>query len=266
MSLLAFTQLRYFYRKVFAPFLCFPIFLSLMGNPSFCQIKLQGTVYDETGVFPLHAVSISCSSGSGTISDSTGHYLLFVGEKDSVWFSYLGKETKKFSIDEIPDLNDFNISIKINFQVLKEVKVRPPDYKLDSIQNRIDYAKVFNYQKPSFRSIVTSIGLGFTVDLDELIRAFQYRKKKMMIGFQKRLLNDEQEKYISHRFNKLLVSELTGLHGEILDSFMVKYRPSYEFTTEASDYTLRKYIKDMKDIYVSEILQIEKPSEKENAN
>ena len=249
------SAFKYYCLRVFISKLVFIISSPLSFTSAQEQLQLKGTVYDESGVFPLQAVSVISSSGKGTITDSAGRYNLIVTEKDSVWFSYLGKKTKRFIVDEIPDLNDFNISLRINIPVLKDVRISSPDYKLDSIQNRIDYAKVFNYQKPSFRSIVTSIGIGFTVDLDELIRAFQYRKKKMMLGFQDRLLDEEQQKFVSHKFTRLLVSEITGLKGEILDSFMLKYRPSYSFVAGASDYALGKYIKDMYEIYKLELLQ-----------
>lgn len=260
-------HLRYYFLRGLELKTLILIFFLLTCKPAYSQLRIQGFVYDGSGISHLQGVSVICSSGNGTLTDTIGRYSLIVFDKDSIWFSYLGKETKKFSTNEIPDLNNFNISIVANIQVLKEVKVRTPDYKFDSTHNRIEYAKVFNYKKPTFGSVVEAISItGIVIDLDELIRVFQYRKKKMMIGFQKRLLDEEQEKYISHRFNKLLVSEITGLQGEVLDSFMVKYRPSYEFTTDASDYTFRKYLKDMKDIYVSEILLFEKPSEKENDN
>ena len=244
------SAFKYYCLRVFAIKLVFIILSPLAYTSAQEQLKLKGTVYDETGVFPLQAVSVICSSGKGTITDSTGRYSLIVTEKDSVWFSYLGKETNRFVIGEIPDLNDFNISLRININVLKEVRIRPNDYKLDSIQNRIEYAKVFNYKKPTFGSVVEAISItGIVIDINELIRVFQYRKKKMMIGFQSRLLDEEQQKFISHRFTKLLVSEITGLKNEMLDSFMFKYRPSYIFVVGASDYELRKYIKDMFEIY-----------------
>ena len=258
---LTISAFKYYCLRVFATKLVFIIFFPLSYTSAQEQLKLKGTVYDESGIFPLQAVSVVCSSGKGTITDSAGHYTLIVTEKDSVWFSYLGKETNRFVIAEVPDLNDFNISLRINIHVLKEVKIRPADYKLDSIQNRIDYAKVFNYKKPTFKSIVPVIGLGFVVDLDELIRAFQLRQKRMMVGFQKRLLEEEHQKFVLHRFNKLLVSEITGLKDEMLDSFMVKYRPSYSFVIGASDYALRKYIKDMYEIHKLDLLQNKRPDD-----
>ena len=253
---------KYYCLRVFAAKLVFIIFSPLSYTSAQEQLKLKGTVYDETGIFPLQAVSVVCSSGKGTITDSAGHYTLIVTKNDSVWFSYLGKKTSRYVIGEIPDLNDFNISLGVNIPVLKDVMIRPADYKLDSIQNRTDYAKVFNYKKPTFGSVVEAISInGIVIDLDELIRVFQYRQKKMMTGFQNRLLDEEQQKFVSHRFTKPLVSEITGLNDEMLDSFMLKYRPSYSFVIGASDYVLRKYIKDMYEIYKLELPQSKKPDD-----
>jgi hypothetical protein len=64
-----------------------------------------------------------------------------------------------------------------------------------------------------------------------------------MLQFQQRLIQQEQDKFIDHRFNKQLVRRLTNLSGEALDSFMVICRPPYEFTLLTSDYDFQSYIK-----------------------
>jgi hypothetical protein len=228
-------------------------FLLLVQEQVPAQVRIKGTVYDETGFIPVRSVSVINSSGKGTLSDSAGHYSLLMNENDSLRFSYLGKETQQFAFADIPDANNFTIALKVNVPVLKEVTVRPPDRRIDSIQNRVDYAKVFNYKKPFFGSVVKAISItGIVIDIDELIRVFQYREKRMMIGFQNRLIEEEHQKYILYRFTKPLVSEITGLKEDILDSFMVRYRPAYSFVVAASDYSLRKYIKDSYETHPTE--------------
>jgi hypothetical protein len=64
-----------------------------------------------------------------------------------------------------------------------------------------------------------------------------------MLRFQERLLEQERDKFIDHRFSKQLVRRLTNLTDEKLDSFMVLYRPSYQFTLVTSDYEFQSYIK-----------------------
>ena len=64
-----------------------------------------------------------------------------------------------------------------------------------------------------------------------------------MLAFKERLLNEEREKAVDHRFNKALVRRLTMLEGNELDSFMLLYRPSYQFTMGSTDYDFQQYIK-----------------------
>jgi hypothetical protein len=205
------------------------------------QFKVKGAVYDSSRIYPLPAVTVLSTSGKGTATDMYGHYEIDVSEKDSIWFSYLNKPTIKFPVLKMTDPLHFDISIQINIPVLKEVKIFPRNYRQDSIQNRIDYAKIFNYEKPKIKPSIGSTGVGF--DLDEMIRMFQFRKNRNMLKFQQRLLEQERDKFIDNRFNKGLVLRLTGLNGAERDTFMVLYRPTFIFAQQASDYEFRLYIK-----------------------
>lgn len=221
------------------------ILFVLAAQPLHAQFKVKGTVYDSSRIYPLEAVTVLSTAGKGTFTDVNGNYEIDVREKDSIWFSYLGKPTVKYPVLKMNDPLHFDIALHVNTTVLKEVKVMPRNYRLDSIQNRIDYAKIFDYEKPKLKTSMGGgaggVGVGF--DLDELIRMFQFRKNKNMLRFQQRLLEQEQEKFIDHRFNKQLVRRLTNLTDEKLDSFMAIYRPTYEFTLLASDYDFQSYIK-----------------------
>ena len=64
-----------------------------------------------------------------------------------------------------------------------------------------------------------------------------------MLRFQERLIEQEHDKFIDHRFSKQLVRRLTDLSNKPLDSFMVMYRPTYQFTLLATDYEFQSYIK-----------------------
>ncbi len=207
------------------------------------SIIIRGTVYDSSRNFPLEAVSVLSTSGKGSVTNSDGEYEIAVNEKDSIWFSYLNKPTIKFPVLKIINTLSFDISLQVSVPTLKEVMIRPKNYKLDSIQNRIDYAKIFNYQKPKIRTVTPEYGAGVGFDLDEIINMFRFRRNRSMASFQKRLLLEEQEKFIDHRFNKALVRRLTLLEGAELDSFMFIYRPSYTFTKYAGDYDFQYYIK-----------------------
>ena len=216
-----------------------------MAGHANAQFKVKGTVYDSSRLYTLESVTVLSTGGKGVFTDSSGNYEIDVAEKDSIWFSYLGKPTVKYPVLKMNDPLHFDIALHINIKVLTGVTVRPRNYRLDSLQNRIDYAKIFNYEKPGLRATgggAPGVGIGF--DLDEIIRMFQFRKNKNMLKFQERLIEQEHDKFIDHRFNKQLVRRLTNLSDERLDSFMVVYRPTYEFTVTASDYQFQSYIKN----------------------
>lgn len=218
-----------------------PITVSL---ETFSQVRVSGRVFDMSKYRPLEAVSVMTSGGSGTISDSLGHFSIVVKETDSIWFSYLNKPTPKYPVKTIPNTQNFEISLHVYSTDLKEVRIMPPNYKLDSIQNRLDYAKAFNFQKPGVgTSINPGPSGGVGLDLDEFIRIFQFRRNKRMAAFRDRLLQEEEDRYIDHRFNRALIIKLTGLRGDELDLFMKNYRPDIIFIETSTDYELQDYIK-----------------------
>ena len=191
----------------------------------------------------MELVSVLSTSGTGTVTNADGYYEIEVTEKDSIWFSYLNKPTVKFPVMRIGNPMQFDISLQVNVPVMKEVKILPRNYRLDSLRNRQDYAKIFNYQKPTLKTVTPQYGAAVGFDLDEVINMFRVKRNRSMASFQRRLLMEEQDKYVDFRFNKALVRRLTLLDGAELDSFMRVFKPSYTFTKLAGDYEFRLYIK-----------------------
>jgi len=192
----------------------------------------------------VELVTVLSTSGRGTVTNANGEYEIEVSEKDSIWFSYLNKPTVKFPVLKILTPLRFDISLQINIPVLKEVKIRPRNYRQDSIQNREDYAKIFNYRKPGLSAVTPQYGAAAGFDLDEIINVFRFKRNRALQSFQNRLIVQEQDKFIDHRFNKGLVRRLTSLTDQALDSFMQIYRPTYEFALLTGEYEFQKWIKD----------------------
>ncbi len=141
--------------------------------------------------------------------------------------------------------NAFDISLQVRtndkYKLLNNVVVFSNNYKRDSIENRLTYSKVFEREKPGISSTYEPGGAaGF--DLDALIGIFQFRKNKSNIAFQKRLVNEEQDKYIDYRFSPKTVSRITGLKGDTLDLYRKFYRPDYYFTSKATLAQFYEYI------------------------
>lgn len=220
--------------------LCCCLFAGIAG----AQVRVSGRVYDISQYRPLEAVSVMSTSGYGTISDSLGRYTIIVNENDSIWFSYLNKPTPKYAVKNILNIQNFEVSLHVNTTELKEVRIMPRNYRMDSIQNRLDYAKAFNFRKPGIGSSLNlAPGGGVGLDLDEFINMFKFRRNKRMLAFQEQLLMDEELRFIDYRFNRALIVKLTGLQGKDLDTFIEHYRPDVEFVRAATDYELQDYIK-----------------------
>lgn len=209
-------------------------------------VTISGTVYDISARRPLEAVGVLSTSGRGAITDSLGKYTITVPARDSIWFSLIGKTTMKYPVDTITNLDNFNVMIHIRSFELPEVKVRNSYYKFDSIQNRKDYAKIFDFKKPGLRlsnnPTYNPGGLTVGFDLDEIINMFRVKRNRSILSLQKRLLDQEQEKYVNNRFSKQFVRKITKLTSPELDTFMVRYRPDYEVVQLLNDLELGYYI------------------------
>lgn len=207
--------------------------------------EIQGTVYDITQKIPLPGVSVLNTSGWGTQTDSMGNYRIKADIKDSIWFSYLGKATPRYAVKTIQNPAAFDISIQLSAIELPGVTIRKRNYRFDSLQNRKEYEKIFNYRKPGLRVSALAPNYpygGVGVDLDELINVFRFRRNKNMKFIQGWLIKEEQEKYIDYRYSHEFVHKLTGLNGTALDSFMKYYRPEYEYVVMLNDAELGLYI------------------------
>jgi hypothetical protein len=68
-------------------------------------------------------------------------------------------------------------------------------------------------------------------------------KNRMTWQFQEDYSNFEKEKYVDFTFNKDLIGKITGLTGDSLSKYMVRFRPSYEQLRSMNDYTFFTYIK-----------------------
>ncbi len=235
--------------------------LILSGQIVNGQISIKGTVYDRSLQFALPGVSVMGASGTGTSTDSGGHYSIRLSSADSIYFSYLGRSTAKFPVKNIPAGQEFDMSLQVAVDSLPSVYVRPKDYHQDSLENREEYRKIFDYGGPMYLDNMKSgkrggIGMGFDMDL-----LFQHRQIRRMEAFQKRLQEEERDKYVDHRFTKYLVKRITGLQSPALDTFMRQYRPSYEFIQNCeNEYEYYKYIADWGK-YFSELWKKDHPDE-----
>jgi hypothetical protein len=247
---------------------CLLLCLFFAAVKSTGQYTISGTVYDSSKVIPVKDVLVKTNNGNAAKTDSAGHYAILVNNNDSIVFIYHNKATEKFAAAQIKNTENFDISLHIHingkFKTLKEVIVYSKSYQEDSAENREDYAKDFDYEKPGIKTTSSDYSGGAGLDLDEFINIFRFRRNKEEASFQKRLIEDEQDKYVSYRFNKNLVRRITKLNSPELDTFMVRYRPPFYFVKQSSLPEFYQYILDASYQFIKDMQGQKKKEEQPN--
>jgi len=131
---------------------------------------------------------------------------------------------------------------------LKDVEIRAQrNHQKDSIRNRQEFAKVFNYKPPKVTDAFgpPQVGVPFafvSINLLTVIEALT-SKNNPTNKLKREMIRDEQGDYINTRYNKGLVGRVTNLKGDSLDKFMDKYYPTIDWVKKTSDYDMIQYIK-----------------------
>lgn len=225
----------------FLPLLLFIFFTNIVR----AQLTISGHVLDKGKINLVENAKVVSTGGMFAMTDSLGKYSIPVMPGDSLYFVYNNKPTQKFAVNKISNPVQFDVSLHVfvnsKYNMLKEVVVYSKSYRQDSLENRQTYADVFEYQKPGLSTSITPGG-GVGADVNELINIFRFRRNKRLKAFQNRLEVQEQNTYVNYRFNKVIVSRITGLKTPAVDSFLVWYRPSYEFAAASDELIFNQYI------------------------
>jgi hypothetical protein len=243
--------------------ICIPLLSFICtGNQLWAQLTVSGTVFDSSKRSYVENVGVKSNAGKFTQTDSMGNYKIQVSEKDSLTFIYQNKPTQKFAVKDIPNLTQFDISLPVNikggYHTLKEVVVFARSYQQDSMENRELYEDVFNYKKPTLRTSISPGGVP-GADVDEIINMFRFKRNKHLKAFQARVEQQEQDNYVRYRFNKNFVRRITHLQGAELDTFMVRYLPTYEFASTADEVSFNRYILNSSYAFKIALLKQEEP-------
>ncbi len=238
------------------------VFFAGVAQFSNAQLTVSGTVFDSSKRNYVEQVRVESTGGRYSSTDSMGRYRITVSEKDSLTFIYHEKPTQKFAVKDIADLSQFDISLRVHvksrYNTLKEVVVIAKSYRQDSMENRQAYAEYYDFHKPALKTSISPDG-AVGADVNELINMFRFRRNKRLKAFRARLEQQEQEKFVDYRFNKTFVKRITRLEADQLDSFMLRYRPTYEFASMADEVTFNKYILNASYKFKLELLKLDAP-------
>jgi len=209
--------------------------------------KTTGVVMDKSTKQPINGAIVK----TGTIiarTNQLGQFeIALVHPNDSLRINALGYQMLFIAAGKPNVLLTIELSPKI--KNLGEVTIYGDrSFKKDSLANRADYARQFNYKGPRVIDAFTNgahfyyPGEFFSVNLLVLVQALT-KKSTPDYKFNKLLIRDEHEQYVDEHFNRGIVSLITELKGDTLSAFLVQYRPAYEFVKKSTDYDMEVYIR-----------------------
>ena len=225
-------------------------YLAILFLFGFISAKAQvitGRVLADTTNKPLTATIVT-HSGRQTSSNASGEFSIPVsGPGDTIKVFAIGYKVYFYPVKDIK-ADRIIIRLKETSIMLRDVMIRANrDHKKDSLNLRKDYANVFNYQPKkltdAFVSPPSNVPFAFVnIDLLTVLSAIT-KKNDPTYKLKNELLRDEQADYVATRFNRGLVTHITGLKSDSLNSFMDKYYPTVEWVKKTSDYDMIQYIK-----------------------
>jgi hypothetical protein len=137
------------------------------------------------------------------------------------------------------------IRLKPTAKILKEVIIK--DSLLSPLKaydkNKVEYKDIYwKGDKSHMIGVGIGMSIGISVNIDKLYSALSKQVKDSR-RLQRTLASDYKNSVVDQQFSKSLVSRVTGYTGDKLNDFIVKYRPTYEFASKASNYDIIQYIK-----------------------
>jgi hypothetical protein len=254
-------------------FLLFPFFL--YGQE---RISLVGNIFDGVTFFPIEGANIyNFSSKKYSFSNKEGIFEIFVFKGDTLIFSKpVYKQEFLVITQEMIQNNQCNISLFYKAIVLKEVNVftLPPTYEAFKKEfvntNLSDFLKKFKGTSISEQERITynsrsgglldlipgKVGQAVTSPITFFYDTFS-KKAKMNRLYKEMVEKQEEVDNLPLKYNRELVTSLTGLEGEDLLDFMtfckfsyydlVRWAPEYivvQIRSRFGDYEFYKALED----------------------
>jgi hypothetical protein len=211
------------------------------------QQLLKGKVYDkETDSVLISTTVFNATKKTYALSARDGDYSIEAKEGDKIVFTSVG-----YLPDTVKVLNymidaGYDVTMTLKNSLLKNVTVRSPNYQQDSLNRREEYKDFYNRPKPKFVSKAgPQNGVGIAISpLGFLSHRSKNKKTADNLEYQ------EEQDFVDYSFSRRYVEKLTGLQGDSLLSFMLRYRPTYQFCRTASSEDMLNYVNDKLMIYL----------------
>jgi hypothetical protein len=220
-------------------------------------IEITGRIVNQSNGHPVRfAQIVNLHRGTGVMSDSLGFFHFTLINTDFLRISSMGyyPQVISFADSLVDKMNIYNIALNERSYYLPEIDIfaqRWNEFKFDfaRIPITVDKSKenVQQYilslvDKEELAMIVASKSVGFELPLSS-------NRQKQLKKIAELEQKDAFDRIADERYNKTLVSKLTGLNGEELDNFIAYCDIDKAYILRSNDYDIILKINKMYDIY-----------------
>ncbi|AUC84007.1 hypothetical protein CW731_01290 [Polaribacter sp. ALD11] len=164
------------------------IFLFFFGSFAIYAQKTTGKIFSKNLNQPIEKVAIATNIRTGTISNKLGEFKLDLKNVETITFSFLGYETKTFSVHDLKNLG-FTVYLSETVNQLNEIELKIAKISLESL-----ISKTIDSMKKNY--ISRAVKQNFYV----------FEKQKM--AFQKLALDLKSSSLLNRKNRKLAQNEL----------------------------------------------------------
>ncbi|PVD53702.1 hypothetical protein DC498_04095 [Terrimonas sp.] len=209
------------------------------------QSSLHGKIFDRGYERVVIAATVkNVNTNAISISDMGGNYKIPASLGDRIIFSSVSYISDTIIVKQSMLTDGLDIYLLQNIIQLEDIDIGGlSKYQVDSISRAEEFADVLGTSKSKLvggRGNTPTDGVGVTFSP---ITRFS-KKEKEQRRFKKTFYQQEQEYYIDSKFPYQYISQLTGLKGDSLQTFMLNYRPTYKFCRANDKAAMLVYIND----------------------
>ena len=220
------------------------LLLFALTNAGFAQQVVTGKITRKETTEIIPGVNVfNLNQKKRNVSDMGGNYKIVAAPGDTIVFTSAGYLPDSLVVQYSMFAKDQHVSLAPNVTTLAGVTVNEMgNYQADSMDRHNDYSFLLDKKHPV--KLINEKRAGDAPGFNFSPIGYFSKKEKEKRRLKKRLAQEEEDHFIDYKFTASRVAQLTGLKGETLRQFMVRYRPSYKFCRSASSQDMLQYINE----------------------
>lgn len=218
------------------------------GYNGFTQQMVSGKIFDAKSDSSVQDVLIiNLNTQQTSYGNKEGKYSIAAAEGHRLVYTAIGYGADTIRVEFYMFITGYDISLKPRFSTLQTVVVSDRNYQLDSLERREEYRRLLDNKLPSITGRNTpQYGAGIVLSPG----SYFSKKSRQERELKRKLIQDEEAEYVNFRFSRGLVQQYTGLKGDSLQTFMLRFRPDYEFCRKSNQEDMIHYINQKLKLYL----------------